>query len=76
MRILIADDDLTSRLILTGVLRKHGHEVVATVDGTEAWEAMRRPDAPNLAILDWMMPGLSGVEVCRLVRGLHSDQPP
>ena len=76
MRILIADDDLTSRLILTGVLRKHGHEVVATVDGTEAWEAMRRPDAPNLAILDWMMPGLSGVEVCRLVRGLHLDQPP
>jgi two-component system cell cycle response regulator len=76
VKILIADDDVTSRLILTGVLRKHGHEVVATVDGTEAWEAMRRPDAPILAILDWMMPGLSGVEVCRLVRGLQSDQPP
>jgi diguanylate cyclase (GGDEF)-like protein len=76
MRILIADDDLTSRLVLAGVLGKHGHEVVATVDGTEAWEAMRRPDAPALAILDWMMPGLSGVEVCRLVRGLQSDQPP
>jgi diguanylate cyclase (GGDEF)-like protein len=76
MRILVADDDLTSRLVLAGVLRKWGHEVVATVDGTEAWDAMRRPDAPALAILDWMMPGLSGVEVCSRVRGLCSDQPP
>ena len=76
MRILIADDDVTSRLILAGVLAKHGHEVVATVDGTEAWEAMRRPGAPALAILDWMMPGLSGVEVCRLIRGRQTDQPP
>ena len=76
VRILIADDDLTSRLVLAGVLRKWGHEVVATVDGTEAWDAMRRPDAPALAILDWMMPGLSGVEVCSRVRGLCSDQPP
>ncbi len=76
MKILIADDDVTSRLVLTGVLRKHGHEVVVTVDGAEAWEAMRGPDAPALAILDWVMPGLAGVEVCRLVRGLQSDQPP
>ena len=76
MRILIADDDVTSRLVLTGVLTKHGHDVVATVDGAEAWEAMRRPDAPRLAILDWMMPGLTGVEVCRRVRALGSDEPP
>jgi DNA-binding response OmpR family regulator len=76
MRILIADDDLTSRLVLVGVLKKWGHEVVAAEDGTEAWEAMQRRDAPALAILDWMMPGLSGVEVCSRVRGLRSDQPP
>ena len=76
MRILIADDDVTSRLVLAGVLKKWGHEVVAKVDGTEAWEAMRRPDAPTLAILDWMMPGLDGVEVCRRIRGLQTDQPP
>ena len=76
MKILIADDDLTSRLVLTGVLRKCGHEVVATVDGTEAWEAMRRADAPTLAILDWMMPGLAGPDVCRRVRSMQSDQPP
>jgi two-component system cell cycle response regulator len=76
VRILIADDDVTSRLVLTGVLTKYGHEVIATVDGTGAWEAMRRPDAPALAILDWMMPGLAGVDVCRRIRGLQSDQPP
>src|SRR5450759_3473921 len=76
MRILVADDDLTSRLVLAGVLRKWGHEVVATVDGTEAWDALRGPDATAIAILDWMMPGLSGVEVCSRVRGLCSDQPP
>jgi two-component system cell cycle response regulator len=76
VRILIADDDLTSRLVLTGVLQKCGHDVVATLDGAAAWEAMQRPDAPTIAILDWMMPGLSGPDVCRRVRGLASDQPP
>ena len=76
MKLLIADDDVTSRLVLAGVLRKHGHEVEVTEDGTEAWEAMQRADAPQIAILDWMMPGLAGVEVCRLVRTLPSDQPP
>lgn len=76
MRILIADDDATSRLVLTGVLQKFGHEVVATVNGIEAWQAMQRPDAPTLAILDWMMPGLDGVEVIRRVRSLESDERP
>jgi diguanylate cyclase (GGDEF)-like protein len=76
MKILIADDDVTSRLVLAGVLKKWGHEVVASEDGAEAWEAMRQSDAPTLAILDWMMPGLAGVEVCRRIRSLQSDQPP
>jgi len=47
VRILIADDDVTSRLVLAGVLTKHGNDVVVTVDGDEAWEAMQRPDAPS-----------------------------
>lgn len=75
MKILIADDDVTSRAVLAGVLAKFGHEVVQTVDGAQAWETMQRPDAPRLAILDWMMPGLGGLDVCRLVRSLPSDQP-
>ncbi len=76
MRILIADDDVTSRLVLEGVLKRHGHVVIATVDGTAALKVMLGPDAPKLAILDWMMPGLAGVDVCRRVRARQSDEPP
>jgi len=76
MRILIADDDVTSRIALTTVLKKNGHEVVETVDGAEAWAALQQPDAPSLAILDWMMPAMDGLEVIRRVRSLHSDCSP
>ncbi|MFA6243388.1 MAG: response regulator transcription factor [Candidatus Hydrogenedentales bacterium] len=76
MRILIAEDDVTSRSILTALLEKCGHEVVETVNGMDAWNILRQPGAPKMAILDWMMPQLDGVEVCRRVRALESDQPP
>jgi two-component system, cell cycle response regulator len=68
MRILIADDSLVSRHLLDATLRNWGYDVVVACDGTEAWSALQREDAPSLAILDWMMPGLTGPEVCRLVR--------
>jgi CheY-like chemotaxis protein/HPt (histidine-containing phosphotransfer) domain-containing protein len=58
------------------VLKKYGHEIVATEDGAKAWQAMQQPDAPKLAILDWMMPELDGLEVCRRVRALETAQPP
>lgn len=74
MRILIAEDDLTSRVMLVAVLKKFGHEAVPTVNGEEAWEAMQKSDAPRLAILDWMMPGMSGVEVVRQIRA-HTTVP-
>jgi phosphoserine phosphatase RsbU/P len=76
MRILIAEDDLTSRTVLTAVLKKQGHEVTITVNGAEAWQAMQQPDAPKLAILDWMMPEMDGLEVVRRVRALQTDRPP
>jgi CheY-like chemotaxis protein len=76
MRILIAEDDFTSRTVLSGVLIKYGHTVVATENGADAWEAMRQSDAPKLAILDWMMPEMDGIEVCRCIRTLKTDQPP
>ena len=76
MKILIAEDDLTSRTVLTAVLKKQGHEVVATVNGAEAWKAMQQPDAPRLAILDWMMSEMDGLEVVRRVRTLQTDRPP
>lgn len=76
MRILIAEDDLTSRVMLAAVLKKGGHEVVETTNGTQAWEALGKPDAPRLAILDWMMPGLDGLDVVRRIRSLPSLPPP
>lgn len=76
MRILIADDDLTSRAALTAVLKKHGHRVVVTRDGAEAWAALEQPDAPRLLVLDWLMPGLNGIELCRRIRGIDTDRPP
>jgi diguanylate cyclase (GGDEF)-like protein len=68
MKILIAEDDAVSRRVLEGFLTKWGYEVVATQDGAEAWQALSREDAPQLAILDWMMPQMDGLEVCRRVR--------
>lgn len=76
MRILIAEDDFTSRTVLAGVLKKEGHEVTATVNGAEAWQALQQPDAPLLAILDWMMPEMNGPEVVRRVRSLPTNRPP
>jgi len=68
MQILIADDSLVSRHLLDATLRKWGYEVVVACDGSEAWDILQRDNAPPLAILDWMMPGMTGPEVCRLVR--------
>src|SRR3984885_3094800 len=68
MRILIADDSIVSRHLLEATLRKWGYEVVVASDGTEAWNALKAKDAPRIAILDWMMPGLTGPEVCKRVR--------
>jgi diguanylate cyclase (GGDEF)-like protein len=76
MRILIAEDDSTSRMLLTRVLGKWGHDVVATENGAQAWEALQAEGAPQLAILDWMMPGMDGVEVCRKVRERKTGRPP
>lgn len=76
MRILIADDSRTSRSMLVKVLKKIGHEVVETTDGAEAWKELQKPDAPSLAILDWMMPKMDGLEVVRRVRSLQSQKPP
>ena len=68
MRVLIADDSIVSRHLLDATLRKWGYEVVVACDGVEAWNILQSPDAPKLVILDWVMPGLTGPEVCRRVR--------
>jgi two-component system, cell cycle response regulator len=75
LKILIADDDLTSRTILNGALKKWGYDPIAVTDGNEAWEIMQEPDAPKLVILDWNMPELDGIEVCRRIRANTTSDP-
>ncbi len=75
-RILIAEDDLTSRNILAALLKKNGYVVVETCNGAEAWAEMQKPDAPKLVILDWMMPEMDGLEVCRCIREIETTEPP
>jgi diguanylate cyclase (GGDEF)-like protein len=68
VKILIADDSVVSRHLLEATLRKWGYDVLVACDGAEALELLQRQDAPSLIILDWMMPGMTGVEVCRRIR--------
>jgi two-component system, cell cycle response regulator len=74
VKILIADDSIVSRHLLEATLRKWGYEVMVACDGAEALGLLQREDAPALIILDWMMPGMTGVEVCRRIR-LRDSEP-
>jgi diguanylate cyclase (GGDEF)-like protein len=68
MKVLIADDSIVSRHVLEATLRRWDYEPIAATNGNDAWELLQKDDAPSLAILDWMMPGLTGLEICKLVR--------
>lgn len=68
MKILIAEDDLTSRCVLQATLTKWEYEVITTRDGNEAFTELQRKDAPHMAILDWEMPGINGLDLCRKLR--------
>jgi diguanylate cyclase (GGDEF)-like protein len=68
MKILIADDDATQRTLLRATLLQLGYDVELTCDGAQAWQALEHPGAPALAILDWLMPGMTGPDICRKLR--------
>ncbi len=74
MRILIAEDDPVSRRVLQAHLNKWGYEVVVTHNGREAWQALEQENAPQLAILDWMMPVMDGIELVRRLRERHAQR--
>lgn len=68
MRILIAEDDPAFRQLLEDTLARWGYEVVVSRDGNEACQILQAENAPQLAILDWKMPGMEGVDICRAIR--------
>ncbi len=75
MEVLVAEDNATSRLVLESVVKKWGFSVVSTQNGNEAWSALQKESAPKLVVLDWMMPGMTGVEICQKVRAQETDEP-
>jgi len=75
VRVLIADDEATTRHLIQGTLGKWGFDVLAAEDGTEALHIMKGPNPPEIVLLDWVMPGVDGLEVCRRVRAALLDAP-
>ncbi len=75
MQILIAEDDEASRFLLQNILENLQFQVIATADGKEAWETLNSSSQLHIAILDWEMPKLNGVEICRRLKNLERDTP-
>ena len=73
MKILIAEDDAVSRMILRRAVEKVGHECLAAEDGDDAWELYRKTPDVDAIISDWMMPGMDGLELCRKIRSEERD---
>ncbi|MEA2060789.1 MAG: response regulator [Thermodesulfobacteriota bacterium] len=76
MKILIAEDDFTSRTMLKSILTKSGYTVMGTTNGIDAYEALQEKNTPQMAVLDWEMPGMNGQTLCRKLRRLNLKTPP
>ncbi|MCA9551260.1 MAG: response regulator transcription factor [Myxococcales bacterium] len=75
-RVLVADDAPTERAILSRKLQEWGYLPVVCKDGDEVWALVESGEAPDLMVLDWLMPGLDGVELCRRIRALEGARAP
>jgi len=73
MRILVADDDAVIRKMLSSLLTEKGYEVTTCSDGRDAWNVLQTRNTPRIALLDWMMPEMDGLEVCRKLRSSRRD---
>jgi sigma-B regulation protein RsbU (phosphoserine phosphatase) len=76
VKILIAEDEFTTRMLVQVSLENWGYRVESVVDGHEAWSILKQKNAPQIAILDWEMPELDGLEVCRRVKEMGDENPP
>ena len=76
MKLLIADDDLTSRTMLAAISKKWGYESIVVEDGEFAWQVLQESDAPSLLLIDWEMPRLDGLGLCQRIRQQASNTPP
>lgn len=76
MHVLIAHDDLVLIRILEATLARRSYQPPAVQDGQAAWQVLLQPDPPPLALLDWMMPGSSGIEICQRLRARLTLAPP
>ena len=75
VRILVADDDPPTRILLRAAITQWGYEVVEAKDGEEAWQILQTPEAPRILILDWLMPKLDGIDLCVRVKKELSFHP-
>lgn len=75
MKVLLAEDDIVSCRIMEDMLRDWGYEVCVAGDGVAAWKMLQEENAPQLAILDWMMPGMDGLEICRRLHQTNNRNP-
>ncbi len=71
MKILVADDDKVGRRVVEALLAKWGHEVITADDGDQAWEIIQKDARVRMALLDWQMPGLDGLDVIRKAKKQH-----
>src|SRR3990167_55182 len=75
IKVLIADDDTPTRILLRAAVSQWGYEVVEASDGEEAWNILQKPDIPELLIVDWLMPKLDGIDLCRRVKNEIKNLP-
>jgi two-component system, cell cycle response regulator len=68
MRVLVAEDSTVYRTLITRYLREWGFEAIVATDGTKAWQTLQQPACPTLAMLDWVLPDIDGIELCRRIR--------
>ena len=74
MKVLIAEDEPTGNLLLKSMVFRWGFDIVTAFDGTEALKRLQEEDAPQIVILDWVMPGIDGLEVCRRIREMEKGK--